>query len=136
MRRLILAVLGLVPLLAAGAARAQCPEGTEAATIAEAYFGRNIAGAHGVSDEDWTAFLAEVVTPAFPDGLTAIDGYGQWRNRDGRIAREQSKLLVLVLPGEDAAAARRRLLPVAEAYKARFRQQSVLTVFSSACVAF
>jgi len=58
------------------------------------------------------------------------------RGADGRIIQEASKVLVVVLPGADAAAARARLRPVEDAWKARFRQQSVLTVYRSACVAF
>jgi hypothetical protein len=132
-------LLFLLPLLAgcaAGAAPPACPPGTEAATVAEAYLGRNVRDRAEVSEAEWSAFLAEVVTPAFPDGLTALDGQGQWRGRDGRILREGSKVLLLVLPGQDAAAARGRLRPVEEAWKARFRQESVLTVYRPACVGF
>lgn len=120
----------------AGAPPLACPTGTGAATVAEAYFGRGTGEGEGVTEADWARFLAEEVTPRFPDGLTALDAAGQWRRPGGAIARERSKLLVLVLPGADAAAARRRLAPVAEAYKARFWQQSVLTTYRPACAAF
>jgi hypothetical protein len=129
-------------LLLAGCATATaptpsaCPAGTEPATVAEAYFGRNIGGREGVTEADWARFLAEEVTPRFPDGLTVLDGAGQWRGADGAVARERSKVLVLVLPGADAAAAQSRLAPVAAAYKARFRQQSVLTVLRPSCAGF
>ena len=36
-----------------------------------------------VSAEDWSAFLAETVTPRFPDGLTAWPASGQWRGKAG-----------------------------------------------------
>lgn len=124
-------------LLAACAPReAPCPAGTQAATVAEAYFGRSARDRAEVSEAEWQAFLADTVTPAFPDGLTAHDGLGQWRGAEGRIIRENSKVLVVVLPGADAATARARLHPVEDAWKARFRQQSVLTVYRSACVGF
>ena len=42
------------------------------ATVAEAYFGRNASGQEVVTDSAWTRFLDEVVTPAFPDGLTVL----------------------------------------------------------------
>jgi hypothetical protein len=118
------------------AAPAACPPGTEGATVSEVYFGRTLRGRAEVSEAEWTAFLAEVVTPAFPDGLTALDGHGQWRNRAGRILRERSKVLVLVLPGQDAVTARARLLPAEEAWKRRFDQESVLTVHRAGCVSF
>ena len=129
-------LLPLLGLLAACATPPACPPGTQDATVAEAYFGRSVTGRAEVSEEEWRAFLSDTVTPAFPDGLTALDGRGQWRNREGRILQEESKVLVLVLPGQDAAAARARLRPVEEEWKRRFRQQSVLTVHRQACVAF
>src|SRR5471032_169032 len=50
-----------------------------------------------VSDVDWASYLAEEVTPRFPDGLTAIDAAGQWRNPSGVVTREHSKLLILIV---------------------------------------
>jgi hypothetical protein len=135
MRRGLLALPLLAGCAAPGAMPA-CPEGMQAATVAEAYFGRSVRDRPEVRDDEWDAFLAEVVTPAFPDGLTALDGAGQWRRAEGTILRERSKLLVVVLPGQDAAAARARLRPVEEAWKQRFRQQSVLTATRAACVGF
>jgi len=128
-------LLSLSACVAPGAPPA-CPAGAAPATVAEAYFGRSAPDRPEVSDADWNAFLAEVVTPAFPEGLTAYDGEGQWRGEDGRILRERSKVLVLVLPGTDPAAARARLRPLEEAWKSRFRQESVLTLYRPACVAF
>ncbi|MBR0670639.1 DUF3574 domain-containing protein [Neoroseomonas soli] len=130
------AIAPLLLLAACAATPAPCPAGTEPATVAEAYFGRNATGRGEVSEAEWRAFLADTVTPAFPDGLTATDGAGQWRGREGRIIQERSKVLAVVLPGQDAAQARSRLRPVEEAWKARFRQQSVLTVYRAACVGF
>lgn len=129
----------LAALLLLGACAAPvpaCPPGTAAATVAEAYFGRNVAGRAAVSEDEWRGFLADAVTPAFPDGLTALDGLGQWRSPEGRIVQEASKVLVVVLPGADASAARARMRPVEEEWKRRFRQQSVMTVYRAACVGF
>ncbi|WP_198370067.1 DUF3574 domain-containing protein [Roseomonas rosulenta] len=131
------AALLLPALLAACAAPPPaCPDGTTQATIAEAYFGRSRRDGPEITEAEWRDFLAATVTPAFPDGLTALDGRGQWRRPDGTILSEASKVLVLVLPGADAAAARARIRPVEETWKARFRHQSVLTVYRSACVGF
>jgi hypothetical protein len=136
-RRAGLAALVLPALLGAcAAAPPACPPGTAPATVAEAYFGRNAQGRAAVTEAEWRAFLADAVTPAFPDGLTVLDGLGQWRDREGRIGQERSKVLVVVLPGADAAAAAARMRPVEDAWKARFRQQSVLTVLRPACIRF
>jgi len=117
-----------------------CGPGSEARTTAELYFGRNFGfGRHvgdqpDVSDADWRAFLDEEVTPRFPDGLTVIDGAGQWKSRTGSIDREASKVLMIVLPGRPDD--RARLDAVREAYKRRFQQEAVLLVERRACVAF
>jgi hypothetical protein len=132
------ALVLLLPLLATACAAPppSCPDGTQAATVAEAYFGQSRRDAPPIAEAEWRDFLAGTVTPAFPDGLTVLDGRGQWRRPDGTILSEASKVLVLVLPGADAAAARARLRPVEDAWKARFRHQSVLTVYRHACVGF
>lgn len=124
--------------LAAGCAGTQppCPAGTQAATVAEAYFGRDIRGRAPVTEAEWQGFLDDTVTPAFPDGLTTVEGTGQWRGPDGRIVRERSKVVTLVLPETTAAQARARIRPLEQVWTARFRQDSVLTVYRSACVGF
>ena len=131
------AALGILLLLAACATAPQpCPAGAGPATIAEAYFGRNVKTRAPVTDGEWARFMADTVTPAFPDGLTVLDGAGQWRDAAGQINREDSKILLLVLPGQDQAAASARLQSVTAAWKARFAQDSVLTVFRQGCAGF
>ena len=131
------AALGALLLLGACAAAPEpCPVGAGPATIAEAYFGRNVKGRAPVTDAEWARFMADTVTPAFPDGLTVLDGTGQWLNAAGRISREDSKVLLLVLPGQNQAAASARLAPLISAWKTRFAQESVLTVFRAGCAAF
>jgi hypothetical protein len=114
-----------------------CPPGTVQATLTETWFGRSIGGGGGeVSETDWARFLAEEVTPRYPDGLTVLDAVGQWRGRDGAILRERSKKLEILLPGTDASTARTRMLPIETAWKARFKQESVLTAYSRRCISF
>ena len=111
-----------------------CPEGSERYDEYRLFFGRNIEDVEGVSDEDWRVFLADTVTPRFPDGLSVFDAAGQWRDSEGGIVRERSKMvLILAEPSSDAV---RRLDEIADEYKQRFSQESVLRVVDSACVAF
>jgi hypothetical protein len=131
------AALGVLLLLAGCAAAPEpCSAGAGPATIAEAYFGRNVKTRAPVTDAEWARFMADTVTPAFPDGLTVLDGAGQWRNTAGQISREDSKVLLLVLPGQDQVEAAARLAPVTATWKGRFAQESVLTVFRQGCAAF
>jgi hypothetical protein len=70
--------------------------------VAELMFGRKIGDRIGVSDSAWARFVDREITPRFPDGLTVIDARGQWRDPDrNRIVREPSKLVQIVLPGNE-----------------------------------
>ena len=71
----------------------------------------------------------------FPEGLTLYTTAGQWRDRaSNKIMREPSKVVQIVLPGHDDDMT--RLSEIAETYKARFKQQSVITIVRPACVSF
>ena len=130
---LMIAVFALAAC-APSSAEMPCPDGSERYDEYRMFFGRNVGHAEGVSDEEWRAFLADTVTPRFPDGLSVFDASGQWRDSEGGIVRERSKMvLILAEPSSDAA---RRLDETAEEYKRKFSQESVLRVVDSACVAF
>lgn len=136
------AVLSLVLALLAGACapavRAHPPAAPVAAQEAwvadRLYLGRSIPGGGTVSDTAWAAFLREVVTPRFPDGLTVLRGEGQWRDSTGAIVREASFVLEIYHPASAEADA--ALDEIAAEYKRRFRQKSVMRVRASADVRF
>jgi hypothetical protein len=130
--RLPASLLGTLLLTACAA----CPAGTAPATSAELFLGRAIPGGGVVAEADWQDFLDRVATPAFPDGLTVLPATGQWREASGTLLREEARVLRLVLPGVGAAAARARLAPVAQRYRERFGQDSVLVVQQPVCAAF
>ena len=111
-----------------------CGPGQEAMLTAELLFGRKIGDRVGVSETDFRRFVDQEVTPRFPDGLTVLDASGQYRDSSGRLIREPSKLLLIVL--KDEPEGRTRLAAIAEAYKSRFQQQSVGTILRPACVSF
>lgn len=129
------ALLAAWPLPTAAFSPAACPAGAAAMTSAELFFGRFIGDALGVSDEDWARFVDEEATPRFPGGLTVLDVAGQYRGADGKLVKEPSKLLLLFFAADDAAAPV-KAAEIAEAYKRRFRQESVLTVLRPVCAAF
>jgi hypothetical protein len=126
MKRILLILAFLV---APPAFAAQCPSHGAAMARTELLF-----GAAQVSDAQWKVFLAREVTPRFPDGLTALEGYGQWKRPDGRITGERSRVLLLWhAPSADADA---RIDAIRAAYKKRFHQLSVMRVDSTDCVSF
>src|ERR1700681_475341 len=103
--------------------------------VAELMFGRDIGDGGGVSEPEWQHFVTRELVSRFPDGLTIIDAIGQWRDRDsGRIVREPSKHVEIVLPGNKDDDA--RLDAVVAAYKHAFHQPSVGVIVRPACVAF
>lgn len=113
---------------------AGCPAGQQAATRLEIFFGLARPDGSLVSETEWQAFHEEALLPAFPDGMTLLSGQGHWRDDEGRLWREPSKLVVVLTPG--AGDLEQRVAALARDYKARFQQQAVLSVESAACVAF
>jgi hypothetical protein len=100
----------------------------------ELFFGTMAKGRVVVSPHAWSRFLAEEVTPRFPDGLTIFDGHGQWRGADGHIVREGSHVLVVLYRPDDTSEA--KIAAIRSAYQKRFHQDSVMRVESTACVSF
>jgi hypothetical protein len=131
-----LALLVLCPALAGCASQSLfCAPPSRSMAVAEMMFGRNIGDRPGVSDAAFARFLADSVTPRFPDGLTVIDARGQWKDAaSGRLVREPSKLVLLTF--RDDAANRAALEAIAADYKRAFAQQAVLTSVRSSCVSY
>jgi hypothetical protein len=115
------------------AAGPTCAAPLEPALQVDLYFGLAAKGRE-LGEAEWAAFLNEEVTPRFPDGLSVIDVAGQYRNPTGRISRERSKLLIVVVL--DAPAHRPKVQAIVDAYKKQFSQLSVLRVERAICAAF
>lgn len=131
----VLAAILLAVMATKTAAQTQpsCQAGRRSGQLAELLFGRG--GHPGVSNSAWMRFLADEITPRFPDGLTVTDAAGQWRDpASGRIVRERSKRVEIVLAGHSDDQG--RLDAVAAAYKRQFHQRSVGIIIESVCVSF
>ena len=88
-----------------------------------------------MSETQWARFVDREISPRFPDGLTVLDARGEWRDTAAKtIVHEPSKLVEIVLPGKPDDV--EQLKAIAQAYKSRFRQQSVGIVVRAACVSF
>ena len=99
------------------------------------YFGRDIPTGGTVDEAQWRAFLDAEVASRFPDGFTALDAAGYWRDTETKdTIREASKVLIVF--HEDTRDARVKLEAVAEAYIAAFAQQAVLGASRASCVRF
>jgi hypothetical protein len=88
------------------------------------------------AEERWAKFLDAEVTPRFPDGLSVVDVYGQWRSPKAGavILRERSRLLVIVHPATAEASA--KIEAIRAAWKQQAGEESVLRVSVPAEVGF
>jgi hypothetical protein len=135
LRNLTAIFLALAWSGSASAQSGECHAGQKPQQVAELLFGRKIGDRIGVSETQWARFVDRGISPRFPDGLTVLDAKGEWRDTArNTIVREPSKVVEIVLPGkpDDVDA----LNQIAQAYKTRFRQQSVGIVVRAACVSF
>ncbi|MDQ3410660.1 MAG: DUF3574 domain-containing protein [Chloroflexota bacterium] len=92
----------------------------------ELFFGTARPDGTAVTETEWRQFLEAAVTPRFPDGLTVLNGNGQWQEEDGDIIQERSKLVVLLYPREAVDESNDEIEAIRTAYETRFQQQSVL----------
>jgi len=90
------------------------------------FCGLAIPGGGEVTEAEWRAFVAEEVTPRFPEGLTIWRAEGQWRGDDGAIVREPSLVIEVVHRADPRV--EQKIVEVAQAYKTRFRQEAVMRV--------
>ena len=72
----------------------------------------------------------------FPDGLTVFDGYGQWRNPASGVIGRSPRVKIVLIAVKRAPDLEPRLSAVIDAYKTRFRQQSVGLITRDSCAAF
>jgi len=141
---LLVSVLGVLPAATAtGQSRPEVSTGAIQAAAAptgklfhrtELYFGRNRPGGE-VSEAEFQHFLEVEVTKRFPDGLTLLDGLGQFQDSAGTIQKEKSKLLILFYPLNDREADH-KVEDIRSAYKGQFQQESVLRVDTLERVSF
>jgi adenosylhomocysteine nucleosidase len=94
----------------------------------ELYFGQTYNG-KTVTETQWQQFLSSYVTPKFPDGLTVINGYGQWySDKQKSIIREKSKVVIIIHQGDPSFEA--SIQYIIGNYCRQFNQESVLRVDS------
>lgn len=97
------------------------------------YFGL-VSNGREIGEAEWAAFLGEEVTPRFPAGLSVLEVAGQYHDPQGRVTRERSKLLIVIVP--DAPRHMTKVQAIVDIYKTRFSQLSVLHVERPICAAF
>ncbi len=128
-------LLALLPRYGAAAEPARRPVSTgEVWARTELFFGTSRPGGE-VSDNEFAAFIDNEVTPRFPDGLTLLTGYGQFRGSGGELIREKSHVLILLYPPQTQDASG-KIQEIRELYKRAHNQESVLRGDSYMVVSF
>ncbi|MBC7924509.1 MAG: DUF3574 domain-containing protein [Bryobacteraceae bacterium] len=101
----------------------------------ELYFGTNKSNNQQVTEAEFAGFVDNQVTTRFPDGLTLLTGYGQFKGSNGLVIREKSYVLILFYPPQTQDA-NKKIQEIRDRYKSDFGQESVLRVDSFSLVSF
>ncbi len=113
-----------------------CPDGMDFFTEINVYLGLEKGSGVTLIEEEWQSFLADTVTPHFPNGLTVLDARGQWFDTtEGRLYREPTKLLNVLVPANALDAGIDAVRDISDVYKQRFEQQAVFYTSLPACAA-
>jgi hypothetical protein len=111
----------------------RCGAGETQTIVESLYFGTHKPGGE-VAPAEWQAFLAEVVTPRFPDGLTVWSAAGQWRGKSEAVEREPSYVVQIAHP--DSPESESKIRAIVTEYERRFQQEAVMRVRGAMCVSF
>lgn len=127
-------LLSAAAVLWAGHAVAQqdCPEGMDPVNEYRLFFGLENDDGIVVTEEQWTHFLADAITPRFPAGLTVFDGRGQWLDPTGKLNRDRVKIVMAAVAGD------RDLAPVNEIaaeFLDRFGAPAIFHMWNASCSA-
>lgn len=129
------AIIQIALVVTTPAAASSCLAGGQETLVVDLMFGRNIGNRLGVSERAFRSFVDREVTERFPDGFTVLDTIGQYRAPgSSAIVKEPGKQITIALSDESRDLPRVR--EVVEAYKVRFKQQSVAVISHRSCVTF
>jgi hypothetical protein len=121
--RLLASLILAGVLLGAGC---RCELVGEGIVRTELYFGLSRADGGQVTEREWEEFVDKYVVGRFKDGFTVVDGQGWWRNEEGEMISEKSKVLIVI--HRESAQAQADIKYVRKKYKELFGQESVLRI--------
>ena len=104
-------------------------------TKEELYFGMDIPNGGTISEEEWNTFVASEITPRFPDGITILNGLGQYRYQTGTITKEPTKIVIIFFR-EHVEEQEKAIDDIIGLFKQHFHQESVLKATSRVSVKF
>ncbi|MBT0723646.1 DUF3574 domain-containing protein [Rosenbergiella sp. S61] len=98
------------------------------------WFGLTRPNGQSISTQQWQHFVDQVVTPAFPQGLSVTEAKGQWLGNNGALVSENSRGLLLIYPASKQKSQAIDLIRTR--YRQLFAQESVMRIDQPVCVAF
>lgn len=114
----------------ASAPKAVCPVGQSQLHTAQFFLGAKPPAK--LNDRDLRLFVDREVTPRFPDGVTVVEGGGQWKGAENRLIREAAKVVLVVLPATGDSQG--SVEAVRTAYRGKFKQETVVVLPPPSCV--
>lgn len=103
-------------------------------TRTELYYGAGRLPADPAREARWDDYINNVVTPRFPEGLTLLEGTGQWRVKEGQTPR-RNRTRILILIHEDTPEKSKQVDEIRSLWIEISGHQSVLRVSQPAYVA-
>lgn len=113
--------------------RASCQVGS-AMQQTQLWFGLSRPDGQSISTQQWQSFVDQVITPAFPQGLSIVEARGQWLGNNGVRVSENSRGLLLIYPASKEKS--QAIDHIRTRYQQLFAQDSVMRVDQPVCVAF
>lgn len=99
------------------------------------FMGLSRSGGGAVSKHEWEKFVADNFVSRFPNGFTIVETTGYWRDETTKATVYENGKQVVILH-EATPALETTINEIAEKYRSRFDQQSVLISSSRANVRF
>lgn len=96
-------------------------------TRTELYYGAGRFPVDPAREARWESYVNEVVTPRFPEGLTILEGTGQWRVKEGQTPR-RSRTRILILIHENTPQKSQQVDEIRTLWKELTGHQAVLRV--------
>lgn len=133
LRTLTISLVLLGVMACSGLDSMRCGTGQTPNVSETLYFGTGTADGR-VTQVQWQAFIDDVITPRFPQGLSIWPAYGQWQTAAGPVIREDSYVLNVIHEGD--LTSKLAIEEIMNSYKQQFQQEAVLRVTSAVCVSF
>jgi hypothetical protein len=115
--------------------RVNCPHSQLDWLETKMFMGLSRSGSGAVSRHEWDKFVAENFVSGFPNGFTIVETTGYWRDKNTKATVYENGKQVVILheatPGNETM-----INEIAEKYRSRFDQQSVLISSNKANVRF